>query len=148
MSEDAEPDWRPTINLADMTAPEMVRALSLRIGDTIETRLDYDGGEWTEVRRQLLAVGKTHCLWDSWNKTSAMPRWIHHGENCLHLYDAPWRKTASDPSLDPLTPLREEMREAYELLSDVRHGIRPPFMEVDVWLNRNAAFGPGKGEGK
>jgi hypothetical protein len=55
-----------------------------------------------------------------------------------------------DPSLDPLTPLREEMRAVHELLAEI---ISEPDMylsrtEIKLakeWLTRNAAFGPGKG---
>lgn len=135
-------------DLSGLTPAEQVQALALRIGDTIECRHDYDNGDWTEVRRQLLAVGKTHCLWDSWIKTKGRQRWIHEGENCHHLYDAPWRKISSDPSIDPAEPLRRELREAYEIIQAYHHvgvEIASGFpAEVEEWLARNAAFRAGE----
>lgn len=142
------------MTLSGMTPAEQVAALNLAVGDTIEGE-KAEFGHKTSYRYKLAGWIDGGPVYNVEIRFHRKPSddWFKQGRTSgrSQLPDCDWRKISSDPSLDPLTPLREEMREAYRLLSWFRdlsrgcmttHEIQP----VIEWLTRNATFGPGKGE--
>ena len=141
------------MTLSGMTPAEQVAALGLAVGDTIEGRLE-NGKTWAEYRRKLAGAINGNPVWLGSSIGSEFEgRWmepIQHGP--LPHITSDWRKISSDPSIDPLTPLREQLTQGWAIMDrlynltchtltkDERYPVR-------AWLGKNGAFGPGKGEG-
>lgn len=149
-------------DLSGLTPAEQVRALGLAVGDTIEGRDDgADGTQWREYRIKLAGTIECRPLWECWQRTHILPdRWMYMGFSrkfslrCI----GNWRKISSDPSIDPSEPLRRELREAFQVIRNLRKHIGNPNVHkeswhadciragADTWLARNAAFRAGKEE--
>lgn len=142
------------MTLSGMTPAEQVAALGLAVGDTIEGR---QGNR--RVRLQLLGYIRCRPVWEHWFLLDG--QWIDlerggEGEGWPLETVTDWRKISSDPSIDPLEPLRRELREAYGIIGALLRGLllgrRGPRVSLEsearvkAWLARNAGFGPGKGD--
>lgn len=153
------------MTLSGMTPAEQVAALGLAVGDTIEGT--ERGGR--RVKLQLIGFVNARPFWEWWMMPVGVSHWLSMEETPSWPLESvsDWRKISSDPSIDPLTPLREELRalerqireasellEEYMMAADEKTIPRIVENQAQMWLRRNrdtvrnAAFGPGKGEGE
>jgi hypothetical protein len=58
-----------------MSIHDRIAALGIQPGDTIETRLAYRNGFWTEYRLKLLWVGEQIAVWRSWTRHTQRQKW-------------------------------------------------------------------------
>ena len=77
------------------TVADQVRALGLKVGDTIEGTWqgEYSRAWWNTVRLTLLWVGKDVAVWSETNTSSINPKWSKPKEcTSWDLSYRDWRK--------------------------------------------------------